>query len=54
MPIKNNRFTGNNGPFFTVASLVGWPLNESETRVDLVLIETSLRSYTNAAVLMLN
>ena len=27
---------------FTVVSLVAWPLNESETRVDLVLIETSL------------
>ena len=27
---------------FTVVSLVAWPLNESETGVDLVLIETSL------------
>ena len=27
---------------FTVVCLVAWPLNESETGVDLVLIETSL------------
>ena len=27
---------------FTVVCLVAWPLNESEARVDLVLIETSL------------
>ena len=27
---------------FTVVSLVAWPFNESEIRVDLVLIETSL------------
>ena len=33
--------------------LVGWPLNESEAGVDLVLIETSpLFSYVNDAVLM--
>ena len=36
--------------------LVAWPLNESETGVDLVLIEPSLLfffSYANDAVLML-
>ena len=27
---------------FTVLYLVAWPLNESETGVDLILIETSL------------
>ena len=27
---------------FTVSCLVAWPLNESEARGDLVLIETSL------------
>ena len=27
---------------FTVVCLVGWPLNESEAGVDLVLIKTSL------------
>ena len=27
---------------FTVVCLVAWPLNESEARGDLVLIETSL------------
>ena len=27
---------------FTVVYLVDWPLNESETGVDLILIETSL------------
>ena len=39
---------------FTVLCLVAWPLNESETRVDLVLIETCLLSYANDAVLMLS
>ena len=39
---------------FTVVSLLAWPLNESETRVDLVLIETCLLSYANDAVLMLS
>ena len=33
--------------------LVAWPLNESETGVDLALIETSLLFFTNDAVLML-
>ena len=33
-----------------VVSFVAWPLNESETRVDLVLIETSLLSYAHDAV----
>ena len=28
--------------YFTVVHLVAWPLNESETGVDHVLIETSL------------
>ena len=28
--------------YFTVVRLVPWPLNESEAKVDLVLIETSL------------
>ena len=27
---------------FTVVSLANWPINDSEARVDLVLIETSL------------
>ena len=31
---------------FTVVCLVAWPLNESEARVDLVLIETSLLSQS--------
>ena len=33
--------------------LVAWPLNESETGTDIALIETSLLSYVNHAVLML-
>ena len=28
--------------YFTVVCLVAWPMNESEARLDLVLIETSL------------
>ena len=38
---------------FTVVCLVAWPLDESETGVDLVLIETSLLFFANDAVLML-
>ena len=33
--------------------LVAWPLNESEARGDLVLIEPPCFSYVNDAVLML-
>ena len=38
---------------FTVSCLVAWPLKESEAGGDLVLIETSLLSHVNDAVLML-
>ena len=31
--------------YFTVVRLVPWPLNESEAKVDLVLIETSLLAF---------
>ena len=38
---------------FTVVSLVTWPWIVSEAGVNFVLIETSLLSYVNHAVLML-
>ena len=39
--------------YFTVVCFLAWPWNESEAFVDLVLIETSLLSYVNYAVLVL-
>ena len=38
---------------FTVVCSVTWPLNESESGVDLALLETSLLFYVNDVVLML-
>ena len=39
--------------YVTVVCFLAWPWNESEACVDLVLIETSLLSYVNDAVLVL-
>ena len=39
--------------YFTVVCFLAWPWNESEVCIDLVLIETSLLSYVNDAVLVL-